>query len=484
MRNATPTHPGLAAIGALGALLAILVASARAPATFGIVTARTAQPANTYSTTALYGPTGVNASGGARHIDVMWNNDARLGAEPVSAVSGAGYIVVGRDNGSNASCPAPDFSAPNYTTPVGATDGAGGGFVDARHTPQGNYFCYAVQASYTAGGADWRSLTNNAATGVAGTFTPAGIQLGFVATSVTLVNNGDPLSMPSCLLLLLNGIAGLPGRLDCGDQIVITFNRPVNPSTGPTSTTTGDDGDTVCTDAASGRVWIGSTVPLFGATCATSEPANVGYLEGGTASANRRFTALYGWSNGNRTLTITIRKNSAILYPALDAASRTLFPAPQPGKLLTADTTDCAGGCPICISNEGGGNCLPSTDSAAFAQPPAFQPPANVRLDESTTGGARITWSAASGVPVRGYRLLIQGPGQPGGVATFDVGEQLSWNVAGLIPGVVYPVVVVAYGHDGGDLAASAPVTIVAPSQWLPPEQPVERTPPRLLPIR
>ncbi len=89
-----------------------------------------------------------------------------------------------------------------------------------------------------------------------------------------------------------------------------------------------------------------------------SESVSIGTLTGGTISGcNCRFNATYAWSNGNKTLTITIGTRIAgYSNPTISAATWTFTPTTTASKLQSA-----TGGFHICDNNSGGGNCLPAT---------------------------------------------------------------------------------------------------------------------------
>jgi hypothetical protein len=463
----------------LAVAVTVALASVALPTTFASFTGTTRNASNAYSTTALYAPTGIAASVAGRHVSLSWNNDGKVGAQAVSTVTNAGYTLIGVNNAGTAACPAPNFTTPNYTTSVGTTNNATNTFADARFTPQGVIFCYVVQANYTGSGANWTSLTNNGATGTSGMYTTTGVQLGFVATSVQLINAGNTATAPTCASLGANGASGTAGTLDCGDQFVVTFNQPVNTATGPTSTTTGNDGNTVCTISGTGQIWFASTVALSGAACIAGEPSNLGQLNGGTVSSTRRFSALYSWSNSNKTLTVTIRKNNTTTYPTVSTAVRTFTPAPAAGKLLTANTSDCAGGCTICTSNAGGALCLPTTSSSTFGSPPPLASPTNIRLQPDGHGGFDIAWDVSPNISVAGYEVRLGT--HPGRFDTkIDAGLATTYPARGLAPGVAYFVVVVAYETRGGREAITGAVAIAVPVRSTLPKSPPERPSPEL----
>src|SRR5207237_136370 len=87
--------------------------------------------------------------------------------------NGNGYAVGGVANGSSSNCTGAVFA--NLTS-VAVT-----GYLDTgRYSPQGSWYCYQVQTTYST----WTSATNPS----------VAAQLGFVASSVQLINDGNHLS--------------------------------------------------------------------------------------------------------------------------------------------------------------------------------------------------------------------------------------------------------------------------------------------------
>ncbi|MCS7002746.1 MAG: hypothetical protein NZ518_07855, partial [Dehalococcoidia bacterium] len=95
-----------------------------------------------------------------------------------------------------------------------------------------------------------------------------------------------------------------------------------------------------------------------------AESVWLGALTGGMiGDCMCRFNATYTWSNGNRTLTVTIgERTHGSTYPTLSAATWTFWPTTVTARLQSA-----SGGHHICDSSSGGGNCLPVT--AANSRP-------------------------------------------------------------------------------------------------------------------
>ncbi|MBI3741589.1 MAG: hypothetical protein HY257_07525 [Chloroflexi bacterium] len=91
---------------------------------------------------------------------------------------------------------------------------------------------------------------------------------------------------------------------------------------------------------------------------APSETLNLGQITGGvTGGCNCRFNATYAWSNGNKTLTITLgTRTIGYTNPTLNSATRTFNPTTTSSKMQSS-----TGNFHICDTNSGGGNCLPTT---------------------------------------------------------------------------------------------------------------------------
>jgi hypothetical protein len=95
----------------------------------------------------------------------------------------------------------------------------------------------------------------------------------------------------------------------------------------------------------------------FAPNVAPTESLNLGQITGGlTGGCNCRFNATYVWSNGNKTLTITLgTRTVGYANPALNNATRTFNPTTNASKLQSS-----TGAFHICDTNSGGGTCLPT----------------------------------------------------------------------------------------------------------------------------
>lgn len=256
-------------------------------------------------------PTGLSGSPTGRSVLLNWT----------AGLNATGYKVMGQANGNSSTCPAPGdpaYTLINPTTGTSYTDNnraAPSGTIPTGGTvPQGSWYCYLVVS------------TN-------GTFTSTvnpvdAEQVGFVVNSIQLINGGTS------------------GKIDVGDRIVVKFNQPVNPATGPGGT------DTVAAEDTSGQLYIGS--PVTSGTPTAGETVKLGILSGSFSNASR-FSATYTWSNNNTTLTVTL--SAKISGPAIVKVNSTSW-AFNP-TTIAANLMSTTGANHICDTNPGGGNCLP-----------------------------------------------------------------------------------------------------------------------------
>ncbi|HEY0070750.1 MAG TPA: hypothetical protein VGE04_12360, partial [Chloroflexia bacterium] len=311
--------------------------------TFALLTAQVENPNTVFAATSLYAPGSLQASPSGRSGVLTWT----------AGQNGSGYKVLGLGNGTNSTCPA--STSPSYTAIGTATTLS---YTDTNRSPasvpQGTWYCYQVQTTYQS----WSSVQSNPV---------AGVQVGVVATGVQLIN--------------INA-----GTLDTGDQFIFTFNQSITPSTGPAT------GNSVCSNSATGTLWLGSTATSGG--CATTETVNVGKLTGGTLDQNTRWAATYAWSNSNTKLTVTLGSRTAgNRFPNISQSTWTFTPTTTSTKLLST-----AGSFHICDSNTGGGNCTPTltTGTGAAAQSASRSAPQSVPADaDNATATATATATAS-----------------------------------------------------------------------------------------
>lgn len=282
------------------------------PVTMALLNARTTSATSTFSTASLGAPGGLTATPSGRDVSLSWT----------AGTSGNGYAVRGVNNGTSNSCAA--------ATPVAVGTTAATTYTDiARSTPQGTWFCYEAQTTFSG----WTSVNGNPR---------AAAQLGVVASTVTLTNAGDTAGCAA-------GTFGTADRLDCGDRVIVIFNQPMSTATGPQT------GNTVCANRANGFVTLAS--PTTTGACATGERATgrLGAVSGSAITgADPRHSATYAWSNGNMTMTVTVGARISQTAASFTATMRTFNPTPA-----TANLTSATGGFHACDTNTGGGSCLP-----------------------------------------------------------------------------------------------------------------------------
>ncbi len=273
--------------------------------TFARFSSQGAPNSNSFTTRKLLPPSNLAASPTGYTVPLSWS----------AGQQGNGYGVLGSANGTSSDCTNVTYAGIGSTTSLIYTD-------TNRHTPQGTWYCYKVQTTY----GNWTSTQNNPTKAV---------QIGFVADSVVMTNGGTS------------------GQLDGGDQIVITFNQAVDSNTGPSS------GNTVCAEATSNTIWLGSTTTGGSGNCLTTETVTLGKITGGTITGAARFSATYTWGNANKTITVTLgTRTDGTGNPTVGSGSWSFNPVSDETKLKSS-----SGAFHICDSNADSGNCLPSTSS-------------------------------------------------------------------------------------------------------------------------
>lgn len=284
--------------------------------------ATTANAANRYSTTALYSPTGLSATTQGHSVALSWT-----AAQPNGNGNGNGYAISAVNIGTNAATICPTSSASYMTFITGATGTSATNSSATATDPQGSYVCHLVQTGYNPAGAPpwaspptWTSID---------TLATAKTQIGFVASSAQFANGGSS------------------GVLDANDTFVITFDQP--------ATQTDFSGLTVCAAVSANTIYVaqsGALVPC-GAT------SSVGTFTDGTLSTalslDTRYNATYAWSNGGRTLTVTIGLIAVGTSASVSGTWR-LTPA---SSILSA-----TGGFAICTADPVGGLCRPTVSGS------------------------------------------------------------------------------------------------------------------------
>ncbi|MDQ4123970.1 MAG: hypothetical protein M3134_00015 [Actinomycetota bacterium] len=284
----------------VAAAVATIAVAGVARGTFAAFAGTVRNGGNTFALTSLYAPGNLTATPAGHSVDVAWT----------AGQNGNGYRVL--------SAPAPnplvnDCTGASYSTVASVS---GTTYTHAASTPQGTWRCYTVETSYHS----WTSVQNNPV---------AGARMGFVASMASFSNGG-------------NG-----SRLDEGDTITITFNQPVDTATGPQT------GNSICWQSS--RVVLGST--QSGNCSATDTSPRLGFLTGGTMDRNYRHAATWAWSNGNRTLTITVGARLSGSGSYTTQGTWTFTPTSNSSFVSSA-----TGGFHVCDTNLGGGNCTPTVN--------------------------------------------------------------------------------------------------------------------------
>jgi hypothetical protein len=139
---------------------------------------------------------------------------------------------------------------------------------------------------------------------------------------------------------------GVAGKIDPGDTVAVTFNQPINTATGPAS------GQNVCWNN-SGTIIVMLGVTASTGTCAATETLSLIKLTGGTSSSNGRYNATWAWSNGNKTITMTVGSSKLGGGVSTLGGTWTANPTTVAGNLLSA-----TGSFHTCDTNTGGGSCV------------------------------------------------------------------------------------------------------------------------------
>lgn len=340
------SHVSKAAAALAAGLGLVLVTPGVAQAKFGALTTNLA---NALTAGVVSAPTSPSSSPVGNNVSMSWTS-------PNNANSN-GYRVIGLSNGVNSSCSSAESSynlaianaALASNTLASATDTGRGSGGTPSGANAGNYFCYRIESTYSKSNpgsttASWFSV---------GT-TPLAVQVGFVASTITLSNNTGSATCGTTT-------SGTVGKLDCNDQIVITFNQPIDPSKKPSNT------DTVCAFSKTTGGTTTQAVNLASTTatgnCGAGETVDVGTFSNPSVDSgtNSRFNATYVLSASNKTLTITIGQGTSNpLKSPIGASGTTLAPS---ATLIATPST--AGTISLCTGSVTGSNCTP-TISGAF----------------------------------------------------------------------------------------------------------------------
>lgn len=228
-------------------------------------------------TDALYAPASIDAAPSGNDVAVTWPAGA-LG----SGASSFGHRVAERSLGVGSldGLTAPGCSEGDTFTTSATVTSATLTFTDTAVATatgnQGSWYCYRVQTTYPQGASPvWFSQTAHPV---------AVVQIGHVMRTVELVEG-----------------SGTAGNLGPGDSIVMTFNQPVNTTTGPTSERT-------CARSNNNTINLGRSGTN---ACGNSETVVVGKIVVASVSSNATWNTAWSWSdcpatNQCRVLTATL----------------------------------------------------------------------------------------------------------------------------------------------------------------------------------
>jgi hypothetical protein len=283
--------------------ICLLIATASTAAIATLAQAAFSSPATAsqaISSRNLVAPGGLTATPSGHDVNLSWT----------AGSNGNGYQLLAVANGTSSNCASATFASLTTTAGLSATD-------TGRYLPQGTYECYQAKTTYNT----WTSINSNPT---------AATQIGFVASTVVATNGG------------------VSGKLDTGDTIVITYNQPVTPATGPIST------NKICTNSASSGniIMIGDAIT----GCNATTPVTVGAISTGTSTKTAAYNATWAWSAGNTVLTITIGSRTNGSADSTITGTLTFTPTTTATNMLSA-----TGSFHNCDTNTGSGNCLPTT---------------------------------------------------------------------------------------------------------------------------
>ncbi len=335
----------LRVVALLGALLAATLALR---GTLAIDQAVTGHPGSSYTTTAVYDPSSITGTAQGNQMRVGWAN-------PGSPHNGSGFAVFAYHYGpATGAC---STNPADYTFVKGVASTASsyqdtGPYGGGTAAYLASFTCYMVRTWVVPGlaPASWTGSTTPTWTGQLAPspatqwVTPTAVQVGFVATSVAMTNGNRTMA--------------------AGDTLVITYDQPTN---APALS-----GLSLCADPSTQVIYV-AQIPN-GTSCAASG-TSVGTLSGGFFWASQPGVfAISGavWSNGNKTLTITVGGLTSGAAPRFMFGTWTFTPSQsaQPGQPLVRSALN-----PVPACNANG--------TAAEGIPPSNQ--VNVCLPTTTT---------------------------------------------------------------------------------------------------
>lgn len=307
-RGSRRLRGAVAAAAVLGAL-GLLATGRVIGSTFAAFNAATVNASNAFTDGSLTVPSALQASVSGSSVNLSWTAGA----------NGNQYDVLGYDAGQSSACASPGSTSYAQVASAAATATT---YTASPGAPNGDWYCYEVENAF---GTSWTSVNDGTATG--NTNPTVAVQTGFVATTVGLANGANTTGCAT-------GTSGQTNRLDCGDQVVITFNQQ------PTTTATISG---VCVTGTTS-----STLLLGVSSCGATPTVGSLAASGGTATGTGVFYPATGtWSTSAPwTLTITVQAPSGA-----SPTYTTFTTAPTSWTLSPASTlTSSVGSVAVCTT--------------------------------------------------------------------------------------------------------------------------------------
>lgn len=292
----------------------VVLGGAAVKGTAALYVAQTAHAGSTYNTGAVYDPSAITGTPLDNTENVSWTDPGHNNG------NGNGFAILAYHQGPTANVACSTNQA-NYTFVKGVASNVvvpvsdNGVFAGSSSSFYASYTCYMVRTWDVPGvaPASWTSATvptwtSQIAPAPANQYvTPNGVSVGFFPVSVTLGNNN-----------------GVPGA---GDTITIVYNQATN---APNLA-----GLNVCFLKLTSTIYIGQNVTVT--PCDVAGGSSVGTLSGGTLSGPAKdgvVAATYAWSNGNKTLTVTLGAVVSGAYSGADSGpwTFTASQAPEAGQ--------------------------------------------------------------------------------------------------------------------------------------------------------
>jgi len=289
-------------------LCAVILASAAVKGTMALYFAQTTHASNTYNTAAVYDPSAITGAPTDNTEVVGWTDPGH------NHGNGNGYAVFAYHQGPTAGTACSTTQA-NYTFVAGVASTStaftdNGVFAGSNVNYDASYTCYMIRtwdvpgvnpSSWTSGTVP--TWTSQIAPSPANQYvTPNGVPVGFFASSVALGNAN--------------------GTVAAGDTIVINYDQATD---APNLT-----GLKVCILKSTGAIYIGQNIAAI--TCDTAGGTSVGVMTGAVFGTKKDalIAATWVWSNGNKTLTVTLGALLSGTFPSAMTGTMTFTPSQSP----------------------------------------------------------------------------------------------------------------------------------------------------------